>query len=558
MCVHPARCAIDAALSGRVSPRQVRKRHPELSRTDLERHRDRCGHAPAGLEAPDPLAAYGGRFHGRCVRLSLPWLGLREWTARNPLRLHFGPLPGRPGGPEPRAGDTLPAFAASRTAGGYRIDTAAPEPMAEAALWLLHLEERPAYLLRGEDEPVGRDGVVRVRVEEVEALGPVPISYSGAAEGFFGDAAHEVRELLAAVEPALGDGELGDLEGVMYDQRGPLAGALQEIAATREARAERRVPITAELRGRSPLYVRFGGLPEGGRSKDWRGGLEESVSCFRARLEDGVYVVDGAALSGQLTMFKALAQEDRPAYLATGDEVGLGGAHEPLLADVELTPLPPGTRLRITQEWQPVVTLAYAVDALRGFVYPPHIWRPPEPVVVPEPRAAEPAQSVAEILEAALPLARSELHGEDHWQRVAVAGERLAEETPGADRLVVLLFAILHDAGRLRDFFDEHHAYRGAKLARELLEGEALLSAEDLETLVYAIERHDSGETSGDPTVGACWDADRLNLWRVGVRPDPRLLSTAAAPGLIEWGRKLQHEHLTWEEIMEATEGART
>lgn len=499
------------------------------------------------------LDAYGGRFHGRSVRLSLPWLGLREWTARYPLRLHFGPLPGRPGNATPKPGDTLPAFAGSRTTDGYLIDTSAPEPMAEAALWVLHLEERPAYLLRGKDRPAGKDGVIRVRVEEAEALGPVPISYSGAAIGFYGDAsvAGEVRELLSSVEPVLSDDELEDLEGVMYDQRGPLAGALQRVAEARDAMAERSVPAAAELRARSPLYVRFGELPEE-RSRDWQGGFEAGVSCFRARLEDDGYVVDGAGLSGQLTMFKALSQEDRPAYLATGKEIGVGGAHEPLLTDVELTPLPPGTHLRVTEEWQEVVTLAYAVDALRGFVYPAHIWRPPEAVVVPEPGPVEPGnlRSVAEVLERVLPLACSELHGEDHWRRVAAAGARIADRTLGADRLVVVLFALLHDAGRLRDFFDEHHAYRGARLARELLEGGDLVSEEQLETLLHAIERHDAGETTKDPTAAACWDADRLDLWRVGVRPNPRLLSTEAAVGLIEWANEMQGRRYSWEDVL--------
>ncbi len=511
------------------------------------------------------LDAYGGPFHGRSVRLSLPWLGLGEWTARNPLRLHFGPLPGRPERREPEPGDVLEAYPGSRTAGGYLIDTSAPEPMAEAALWLLHLEERPAYLLRGKDMPTKKDGVVRVRVEEAEALGPVPVSTTGTAEGFYGDAAGEVRELLSSVEPVLSDEEVGALEAVMYDTRGPLAGALQEIAASREAGAERGVPTTAELRARSPLYIRFGELPEE-RSRDWQGGFEAGVSCFRARLEEGGYVVDGAGLSGQLTMFKALSQEDRAAYLATGTEIGVGGAHEPLLTDAELTPLPPGTHLRVTEEWQEVVTLAYAVDALRGFVYPPHIWRPPEEIVVasPEPQRVEPARSVAEVLDTVLGtlLARSELHGEDHWRRVAIAGARIADRTLGVDRLVVLLFAILHDAGRLRDFFDEHHAYRGARLARELLEGTTLVSEEQLETLLHAIERHDSGGRSEDPTIAACFDADRLDLWRVGVRPNPALLSTEAAVGLIEWAREMQGERYSWEDVlqipMEANERSTT
>jgi uncharacterized protein len=47
--------------------------------------------------------------------------------------------------------------------------------------------------------------------------------------------------------------------------------------------------------------------------------------------------------------------------------------------------------------------------------------------------------------------------------------------------------------------------------------------------LGFACEEHTNGGVAPDPTVGACWDADRLNLWRVGIRPDPRLLTTGAA-----------------------------
>ena len=33
----------------------------------------------------------------------------------------------------------------------------------------------------------------------------------------------------------------------------------------------------------------------------------------------------------------------------------------------------------------------------------------------------------------------------------------------------------------------------------------------------------------GDATVLTCWDADRLDLGRVGIRPDPKYLCTPAA-----------------------------
>ena len=42
------------------------------------------------------------------------------------------------------------------------------------------------------------------------------------------------------------------------------------------------------------------------------------------------------------------------------------------------------------------------------------------------------------------------------------------------------------------------------------------------------------GEVSADPTIGCCWDADRLELARFGRHPIARFLSTAAAldPGI--------------------------
>jgi uncharacterized protein len=41
----------------------------------------------------------------------------------------------------------------------------------------------------------------------------------------------------------------------------------------------------------------------------------------------------------------------------------------------------------------------------------------------------------------------------------------------------------------------------------------------------------------GNITVQTCWDADRLDLGRVGTTPDPRYLCTAAAKqsDIIEW-----------------------
>lgn len=59
-----------------------------------------------------------------------------------------------------------------------------------------------------------------------------------------------------------------------------------------------------------------------------------------------------------------------------------------------------------------------------------------------------------------------------------------------------------------------------------------------LEWLTLACCGHSEGLTAGaDVTVLTCWDADRLDLGRVGKRPDPRRLCTDAARGveIISW-----------------------
>ena len=504
----------------------------------------------AGQAVPTSPAGEVDRFRGRAVRLPLFHTGLGAWRLSYPLRVRFGPLPGRPGeAPEP--GDLPRVFAGRKASRGYAISTELLEPAAEAALWAMRLEERPCYLLRGDDVRPARDGAMRVRVEDVEGVpAGTPISMSGSAEAFFGDAVAEVRELYRSVEPLLSDSGLRDLERGMY-AGGHLCQALQDVARAIADEDEDEIP---DRRDDHPLYLRFGDPPPSGCSRDWTGGVEEAVSCFRARREeDGSYLVDASAFSGLLGMFKALVEEERPAYLATGEEIGTGGAREPLLDGVtlELEELPAGTRIRCSEEWQATVTLDRATQAMRGMVYPARDWRPPQEYVAPDLARSEPAGDLRQVLDAARSrphASASELHGEDHWRRVAAIGARIAGETPGVDGNVVLLFALLHDAARVRDFYDEHHAFRGARLARRLLTGGEVLDADRLETLLYAIEHHNAGETSDDPAIGACWDADRLDLQRLGIRPNPELLSTAAAKGpeTIAWARGLQGSCPAW------------
>ena len=112
------------------------------------------------------------------------------------------------------------------------------------------------------------------------------------------------------------------------------------------------------------------------------------------------------------------------------------------------------------------------------------------------------------------------IHGPGHWRRVRANGLALAALTPGADAAVVELFALLHDSRRVNDDEDPEHGPRAAALARRLAEAALLvLDSARLDLLAEACARHTDGDTTADPTIGCCWDADRLELSRLRVDP---------------------------------------
>jgi uncharacterized protein len=121
------------------------------------------------------------------------------------------------------------------------------------------------------------------------------------------------------------------------------------------------------------------------------------------------------------------------------------------------------------------------------------------------------------------------IHGAPHWARVRVNGFALAAST-GAQARVVELFTFLHDG------HDPEHGHRAAQLARQLAGRLFSLSADELELLQIACRGHSDGHLARDITVLTCWDADRLDLGRVGIRPLAERLCTAAArrPEMIE------------------------
>lgn len=124
---------------------------------------------------------------------------------------------------------------------------------------------------------------------------------------------------------------------------------------------------------------------------------------------------------------------------------------------------------------------------------------------------------------AGAPLAHDPMHGELHWRAVARAGLRIRDLAPRLDPRVMIAFGMLHDCRRETDDWDPEHGERAALVASRSCPLKRLLGAEGRAVVAEACRLHERGMSRPDaPELGACWDADRVNLVRLGFRLDPR------------------------------------
>lgn len=128
------------------------------------------------------------------------------------------------------------------------------------------------------------------------------------------------------------------------------------------------------------------------------------------------------------------------------------------------------------------------------------------------------------------------VHGAPHWARVRENGLKLSAQT-GANIHVVELFAFIHDSCRKNDWKDPGHGIRAGAFVHTLAGSVLTLNQVEIKQLVTACEGHSDGLMQADITICTCWDADRLDLGRVGIKPDPTKLCTTEAKSLemIEW-----------------------
>jgi uncharacterized protein len=130
------------------------------------------------------------------------------------------------------------------------------------------------------------------------------------------------------------------------------------------------------------------------------------------------------------------------------------------------------------------------------------------------------------------------VHGFAHWKRVRENGLKLAAIN-GANTRVIEAFAFTHDIMRVNDGADDLHGWRASQFIRKHLvpSGLLVLTSVEFDQLCEACEGHTDGRVNADLTVQTCWDADRLDLMRVSIWPEKRLLCTDAArrDEMIQW-----------------------
>lgn len=149
----------------------------------------------------------------------------------------------------------------------------------------------------------------------------------------------------------------------------------------------------------------------------------------------------------------------------------------------------------------------------------------------------------------------SQLHGARHWAHVAYFGRKLATMS-GLDESAfrcVNAFAWTHDLWRMHDGGGNQHGRDGFDRFQELdCDLVRQLNEPERQFVARCIRHHSDGYTARDAceqglfdgiglpdlwmidTAGCCWDADRLDLSRLGRSPIARYMSTRYWMSLVD------------------------
>lgn len=130
-------------------------------------------------------------------------------------------------------------------------------------------------------------------------------------------------------------------------------------------------------------------------------------------------------------------------------------------------------------------------------------------------------------------------HGIYHWARVIQNGRLIAEQNK-ANINILIAFAFFHDCQRMNEESDPEHGLRGGTYMLQF-EKDLHLTKEEISKVFEACEGHTDILFHHDKDISTCWDADRLDLMRVGIYPNPDKLNNEEAKnsGLISYLSKI-------------------
>ena len=148
-------------------------------------------------------------------------------------------------------------------------------------------------------------------------------------------------------------------------------------------------------------------------------------------------------------------------------------------------------------------------------------------------------------------------HGKEHWHKVNAYGHLLCAFYPMAIKDIVRAFAFTHDCMRDNEGDDPGHGGRAATFIHHYRDCLSHLSSREIKVLSFACTWHTHAapwESDKLPwrrftpmereTIMVCFDADRLDIGRVGVIPDPKYLFTRKGKQIAEQQAHSAHQSL--------------
>jgi len=125
----------------------------------------------------------------------------------------------------------------------------------------------------------------------------------------------------------------------------------------------------------------------------------------------------------------------------------------------------------------------------------------------------------------------STVHGPGHWFKVERNARYLCNEERIDDR-IPRLFAVIHDIMREHDGFDKEHGPKASRFVEDIAGSVLGLNPGDIALLSLACRDHTTVKETTNDVIGLCWDADRLDIGRVGIVPDPAFMTSRSAKAM--------------------------